>query len=277
MDTPLVSAIVSTYNSERFIRGCLIDLESQTIAKRLEIIVIDSGSQQNEGAIVKEFQQRYDNIIYIRTEERESLYAAWNRGIKASRGKYITNANTDDRHHRRALERLVDTLEKHPECVLAYADVKVTKQENAKYFSRGIHGYLKNPEFDQRLLFRGCYIGPQPLWRKDLHERYGYFDSSFLSAGDYEFWLRIVKFERFIHVPKILGLYLYNPHGLGAKSINIEETEKARISHWPQAWGPLPEPGGCFFSKKVGIISKIKAELRSIDILYKAYQKLAKQ
>jgi glycosyltransferase involved in cell wall biosynthesis len=277
LENPLVSAIVSTYNSERFMRGCLDDLVSQTIAKRLEIIVIDSASEQNEGTIVKEFQQRYDNIIYIRTEERESLYAAWNRGIKAARGKYITNANTDDRHHRKALKILVDTLEKHPECALVYADVKVTKQENANYYFAPIYGYFNWPEFDPRLLFRGCYIGPQPLWRRGLHERHGYFNSSFLSAGDYEFWLRIVKFERFIHVPKILGLYLYNPHGLGAKSINIEETEKARISHWPQAWGPLPEPGGYFFTKKVGVLSKIMAELRSIDILHKAYQKLVKR
>ena len=97
-ETPLVSAIVSTYNAERFIRGCLEDLEAQTIADRLEIVVIDSGSPQNEGTIVREFQQRYDNILYIRTAQREGLYAAWNRGIQAARGKYITNANTDDRH-----------------------------------------------------------------------------------------------------------------------------------------------------------------------------------
>ena len=59
-------AIVSTYNSERFIRGCLEDLEAQTIADRLEIIVVNSGSEQNEEAIVKEFQKKYSNIKYIK-------------------------------------------------------------------------------------------------------------------------------------------------------------------------------------------------------------------
>jgi glycosyltransferase involved in cell wall biosynthesis len=86
---PLVSAIVSTYNAERFMRGCLADLAAQTIADRLEIIVVDTGSPQNEGAVVREFQQHYHNIVYIRTAQRESLYAAWNRGIQAARGKYI--------------------------------------------------------------------------------------------------------------------------------------------------------------------------------------------
>ncbi len=61
-DTYLVSAIVSTYNSEKFLTGCLEDLERQTIADKLEIIVVNSGSQQNEETIVKEFQQKYDNI-----------------------------------------------------------------------------------------------------------------------------------------------------------------------------------------------------------------------
>src|SRR3972149_11679791 len=85
----IVSAIVSVYNCERFIRGCLEDLEAQTIADRVEIICVNSGSQQNEEAIIKEFQEKYDNIVYIKTTERETLYRAWNRGIKIARGKYI--------------------------------------------------------------------------------------------------------------------------------------------------------------------------------------------
>ena len=108
----LVSAIVSTYNSEKHIRGCLEDLENQTIADRLEIVVVNSGSQQNEEAIVKEFQKKYNNIKYIKTERRETIYKAWNRAIKAASGEYITNANTDDRRRQDALEIMAKALGK---------------------------------------------------------------------------------------------------------------------------------------------------------------------
>lgn len=47
-DDPLVSVLVSTYNAERLIQGALESLEQQTIASRIEIIVIDSGSPQDE-------------------------------------------------------------------------------------------------------------------------------------------------------------------------------------------------------------------------------------
>ena len=118
-----VSAIVSTYNSEKLIRGCLEDLLSQTLYKKgqLEIVVIDSNSQQNEGAIVKEYQQKNHDIKYIRTEQRETVYAAWNRGIAAAQGEYITNANTDDAHRKDALELLARALDAYPEADLAYA------------------------------------------------------------------------------------------------------------------------------------------------------------
>ncbi|GAI52690.1 unnamed protein product, partial [marine sediment metagenome] len=117
----LVSAIVSTYNSERFIRGCIEDLEGQTINDKLEIIVVNSGSEQNEEAIVKELQKKYSNIKYIKNELRETVYAAWNRGLKAASGKYITNANTDDRHRKNAFEVMVNVLEALPEIALVYA------------------------------------------------------------------------------------------------------------------------------------------------------------
>ena len=124
----LVSVIVSTYNAERFLRGKLEDLEAQSIADDLEIIVIDSGSQQDERSIVEQFQGRYQNIRYLRTEQRETVYQAWNRGIRQATGEFVTNANTDDRMRHDGIETLVRALREHPECVLAYPDFRITRQ-----------------------------------------------------------------------------------------------------------------------------------------------------
>jgi glycosyltransferase involved in cell wall biosynthesis len=210
----LVSAIVSTYNSECFLRGCLEDLERQTIAKELEIIVVNSGSQQNEEAIVKEFQQKYDNIVYIKTEEREGIYAAWNRAVKAARGEFITNANTDDRHREDALEIMARTLQGNPDVALVYGDQICTDTANGSFGHHHTLKVMKQPEYSrERLLFGNC-VGSQPMWRGSLHNEIGYFDETLTCAGDWDFWLRISSKYRFKHIPEFLGLYYHNEYGI---------------------------------------------------------------
>ncbi|MHC4911736.1 MAG: FkbM family methyltransferase, partial [Planctomycetota bacterium] len=210
----LVSAIVSTYNSECFLRGCLEDLERQTIAKELEIIVVNSGSQQNEEAIVKEFQQKYDNIVYIKTEEREGIYAAWNRAVKAARGEFITNANTDDRHREDALEIMARTLQGNPDVALVYGDQICTDTANGSFGHHHTLKVMKQPEYSrERLLFGNC-VGSQPMWRGSLHNEIGYFDEMLTCAGDWDFWLRISSKYRFKHIPEFLGLYYHNEYGI---------------------------------------------------------------
>ena len=209
---PRVTAIVSAYNSERFLRGCLEDLEAQTIAHELEIIVVDTASPQNERALVTEFQQRYSNIVYIRTEQRETVYGAWNRGLQAAHAPYVTNANTDDRHRPDALEKLAANLDAHPEITLVYADCLITRTENERFETAHPVGRFQWLDFDpQALLSRGCFVGPQPMWRRQVHEEHGYFDAQFVSAGDYEFWLRLAQNRKFLHVKETLGLYLESP------------------------------------------------------------------
>ena len=110
MNQPLITAIVSTYNAERFMRGCLEDLVAQSIFDEIEVLVIDSGSTQGESAICTEFTREYPQIKLIRTE-REPLYVAWNRAIPLARGKYLTNANTDDRHRRDFMEVMAAALQ----------------------------------------------------------------------------------------------------------------------------------------------------------------------
>jgi tetratricopeptide (TPR) repeat protein/GT2 family glycosyltransferase len=215
MTFPLISVIVSTYNAEKFIRGCLEDLLSQTIAPKLEIIVVDSASQQGEGGIVKSLQRDNPNIRYLRTQKREPVYAAWNRGIKIARGKYITNANTDDRHRHDAFEHMAGVMDARPEIDLIYADVIKTRTPNQTFETCTPTGVLCWPDWDrQRLINEGCFIGPQPMWRRAVHDKYGYFDERFSISGDFEFWLRISQTSRFYHIPTPLGLYLEHDNSI---------------------------------------------------------------
>ncbi len=208
-DHPMVSAIISTYNSEQFIRGCLEDLLTQSIAHRLEIIVIDSASKQNEAAIVRDFQTQYPRITYLRTLERESVYTSWNRGIKIAKGKYVTNANTDDRHRPDAFEKMVAVLEAEPKIALVYADVIKTNQPNQTMAACTPTGVLRWYDWRRELLLtEGCFIGPQPMWRRNVHDVFGFFDESMTVAADYEFWLRISQVFDFRRISEPLGLYL---------------------------------------------------------------------
>ena len=226
----VVSAIVSVYNAEKHLEGCLEDLLAQSIADKLEIIIVDSGSLENEASIVRRFQKRYDNIHYIRTEERETVYAAWNRGIKIAQGRYITNANCDDRHKADAFETMSRTLDQRPDVALVYADCLITETENETFGSCTPVGRFRWLEWDRdALLNRGCFMGPQPMWRRSIHEEYGYFDPEFITSGDYEFWLRISQTHDFYHIPQFLGLYLRSPQSIEHSNRETQANENKKI------------------------------------------------
>ena len=167
--------------------AALEDLTAQTLfaGGQLEIIVIDSGSEQNEHAIVEEFQKKFPNIIYQRTEERETVYAAWNRGAKMARGNFLTNANTDDRHRPDALAVMAAYLEEHPEIAVVYADQLVTHFPHETFAETQAEFRWNWPEYSYTELERRCILCSQPVWRRSLHDKYGLFQPDLRSAVDY--------------------------------------------------------------------------------------------
>ena len=226
----LVSAIVSTYNSEKFIRGCLENLTDQTLYKKglLEIIIINSGSEENEDAIIKEFLKDYKNIVYLYTPFRETIYKSWNRGVSIAKGKYLTNANTDDKHNIDSYEKLSGILENDHSIGLVYSYRYETTDSDLSW--KNINkAKLKTwmPEFSRDILLEGCFCGPAPMWRFSLHMEWGLFDESFKSAGDYEFWLRASQTNRFKLFKEPMVLYYTNPKGLEKQEDrNKSETKK---------------------------------------------------
>jgi len=237
-----VSAIVSTYNSERFLRGCLLDLVQQTLFQQdeLEVIVVNTGSQQGEDALVSEFQKSYPQIVSIRIGQRETIYQAWNRGVRAATGEYVTTANTDDRHRRDALEVMARELDAHSETALVYGDSFVTNFENQTFDSHIRSGYHLRPDFSPDIMLSGCHMGPQPMWRRRLWEEIGGFREDLRSAGDYEYWCRIALKHSMRHVGEILGLYYDNPNGFVNHDQSLSDRETIHVKQQYSGHFPVP-------------------------------------
>lgn len=222
-----VSAIVSVFNSGKFIQGCLDDLLTQTLYKKgqLEIVLVNSGTDEKEDKIIKEYKSKFDNIVYIKLPYPVGIYQAWNIGIKASQGKYITNANTDDRHRADALEIMFNKLNSNSNLDLVYANSFRTMVANDYFNSSTTKTKIEWVDFDKELLLFGCFLGPHPMWKKELHTNYGYFNENLNVVGDYEFWLRISRAARIYHINEILGLYYYSEDSAEHRDNNITKNE----------------------------------------------------
>jgi glycosyltransferase involved in cell wall biosynthesis len=235
VDEILISAVVSTYNSSEYLAACLEDLESQTIADKMEILVVDSGSEQNEKKIVQEFAQNYNNIRYLPTE-RESVYQSWNRGFLAARGRYITNANTDDGHRRDALEIMVAALENNPHADLAYSNCDWTHEPNDNFPPMGFIRRITHQTFHPADAMLFCMLGPHPVWRRKVLKSLGLFDARYQAAGDYEYLLRFVEAGlQAVLIPESLSLFYQNPSGLTlASQRSHQEVEKINLKYRQQ-------------------------------------------
>lgn len=226
--SPFVSVIISTYASEAFMAECLSDLMAQTVIDQLEVVVVDAASPQAEGAIVQGFQQQFDAIKYIRTDERIGIYAAWNLAIQHSKGRYIMPFSTNDRLAPYACEMLSQALNEHPDVMLAYGDTWLTLTPHQTFQQHDRCGAFQWPDYAFEYLLDNCCVGPHPMWRRDVHTHLGYFDESYVAIGDQEMWLRIGERFKMLHIPEVTGLYWYSEEGVGNQRA-IADPEIARI------------------------------------------------
>lgn len=224
-----VSAIISAYYCERFLQERIENLHNQTTRPQI-VVVAQRGSAEADIAEKHLYRHLWGDML-IETEDVPTIYKAWNLGIKAAHGQYVTNANADDRLAKWGIEHLSSILDRMPEIAVAYADVDIVNNLIGGFDHAWRIGYFRWAEGGFEELQKHCFLGPMPMWRRSLHEKHGWFDEEMKSAGDYEFWLRISKAgERFHHIREPLGIYLrrddqsearYNADGTAAKEIEI--------------------------------------------------------
>jgi hypothetical protein len=217
INNPRVTLITSLYNADEFVHDFMKNMIEQSIFSETELIIINAHSPGNEEKEILAYLKEFPNIVYIHLPNDPGLYAIWNMGIRYAHAPLVANANLDDRRDLYSLVQQVNTLEKYAEFDLAYCDFCITTKPNDQWYDMFVYQHTDMQQFSQKAI-RWCLPGPQPVWRKSMHEKYGYFREDFISAADQEMWCRAVdKGSQFIKVSCFSGVYYYNPKGISTE------------------------------------------------------------
>lgn len=208
-----VAVIVSLYNASDKLPTLLDNLAQQSLAKAggLEIILVDSNSPKDEGAALRRWQASRRSaipIVYARSAGRETIQAAWNRGIHLARAPYLSFLGADEGVHPEALTKLAAALDRDPGVDWAMADSVVTSVDEQGVFDADVMPYDRTGYSQDLVYLETCYLSwVGGLYRRSIHERFGYYDETYRAAGDTEFKNRVMPHIRSVHVPEMLGVF----------------------------------------------------------------------
>jgi hypothetical protein len=128
--------------------------------------------------------------------------------VKESSSDIITNWNPDDRRTADSIKSLANTLILLNDYDLVYGLTLITKNKNEKTQNCESQSIFSAESFSIKNLFFNNSPHCMPVWRKNIHEKFGYFDNSYASAGDGDMWLRAaINGSKFFFLKKIIGSY----------------------------------------------------------------------
>lgn len=108
-----ISVVIPVFNAELLINRCLDSISKQRGNFKIEIIVVDDGSQDHTEEIIK---QRKEKIIFYK-QQNSGPAVARNKGVELSSGRYIAYLDGDDYWKEDFLYQTYTFLERHQECV----------------------------------------------------------------------------------------------------------------------------------------------------------------
>ena len=240
LNTPLVSVIIPTYNSGRFIAQAVQSVLDQTY-RQFEIIIIDDGSTDATRDVLREFNA---HIRYCYQENRGPS-AARNAGIEIAGGDYICFLDADDTWMPNKLEVQLAFMAKHDDISLVFSDMEErdldkrlpTSFLEKKVFRSNIVSQIPIQDTFKKLLIENFVLTSTVMARKDCFVKAGLFDESLRVSEDRDLLLRITAYFKIACIPLVLGKKRAHESNISSSS---ELTLRCRIAVWDNARRRFP-------------------------------------
>ena len=92
----LLSIVVPTYNTERYLARCLDSVLTEEALAELEVLVVNDGSRDGSLAIARDYAARYPDTVTVIDKENGGHGSTINTGLQAATGRYFRVLDSDD-------------------------------------------------------------------------------------------------------------------------------------------------------------------------------------
>jgi glycosyltransferase involved in cell wall biosynthesis len=170
----LVSVIVPTKNSEKFLEKCLDSIKNQTY-KNIELIVVDNNSNDK----TKEIARKYTEKVFNIGPERS---AQVNFGVEQAGGEFVYKVDSDFILDKEVIEQCLQKINQGFDAVVVHnsPDVRVSWIARVRKFEVDMYKY-------------DITHSSARFVRKEVFQKIGGFDEKITAGEDYDFQNKLSK------------------------------------------------------------------------------------
>jgi GT2 family glycosyltransferase len=180
----LVSIILPTYNSERYLDIAIESCLNQT-HHNIELIIVDDNSVDNTSDIINRYVARDARIKYlVRASPKPGLPESLNEGFNAATGKFLTWFQSDNVYRPTAIEYMVQQLCTFDKIGFVYCSTHHIDEEGDLISS------CFDPTFPPGALSRWTVISGPFLYRREVGEVVGCYREECRYYEDLDFFIR---------------------------------------------------------------------------------------
>ena len=211
----LVSVIMPSYNTARFIGNSIKSVLNQTYTN-WELIIVDDCSTDNTDEVVENFKD--ERIKFFKNKKNYGAAFSRNRALKLAEGRWIAFLDSDDLWVHTKLEKQISFMKENGYS-FTYTDYMI--QLNGKWLP---YIYISPNKIDKKKMYDYCYFATLTV----IYDRkaVGLIQIENLRKNnDYAMWLQAVEKVDCYRYPKCLGYYI--KHEGSISSVN-----KLKLIKW---------------------------------------------
>ncbi len=248
MTSPLVTVICVCYNHARFVTDALDSVVNQTYPN-VELIVIDDGSTDGSGKVIKKWMATHQDATLIMNGKNLGYCKTFNKAFQISKGTFYIDLSADDVLMPRRIEEGVNLLEKSgADFGVTFSDAQYMDEQGKPirlHSEKYPHATIPSGDIYEEVVQRYFICSPTMMFRRSVLDSLQGYDE-LLAFEDFDFWIRASRNFKFIYSPEVLVKKRVVVTSMSAKQFERSD---------PQRWSTLE------VCKKIKLLNRDEKEV----------------